>query len=390
MNKNKNHVPIIQHIEQHLSGMNDYRYNVVTGYIEFKCKECMSGQILDEYDFNTLLRSLAKSNLSTSSSMLKNLLKSSFVPKFNPFDSYFNKLSPWDQETDFIGQLADTVKTTNDELWRLFLKKWLVAMVACLLDDNVSNHTMLVLSGEQGIGKTTWTLKLIPPELRDYVFSGSIDPNNKDTYIFLAEKILINLDELEILNRNQLGSLKQLITKDSVKIRRPYATLSETMPRRASFASSVNFKEFLSDLSGNRRFLCFEAIDINYKHNVSMEGVYTQAMALWKSGFKFWFDKTEIDVINANNEQYRTKSLEEELLLKHFDPCIAAEANDFLTTTEILNVIFGDDRRNIHNGSLQRLGKILSSRGFLRLKRAGRQVYCVKRKGFISQAYQAV
>lgn len=56
--------------------------------------------------------------------------------------------------------------------------------------------------------------KLMPLELKQYIFSGSINPNNKDTLIHLAECMLINLDELENLNRTEIGSLKELITKN--------------------------------------------------------------------------------------------------------------------------------------------------------------------------------
>lgn len=379
---------IIELVEIFLATRGNFKYNVVTGYIEYWCTECAESKVLDDYEINTIHADLARSGIKFPIDTLKNLFKSSFAPKYYPFEEYFLNIPEWDQQTDYIQQLANTVKTTNDELWSLYLKKWVVAMVACLLDETVTNHTMLVFSGEQGLGKTSWFLKLIPEALKDYVFSGSIDPNSKDTLIFISEKMLINIDELEILGRTQLGGLKQLITRDSVKIRRPYGLFSENMPRRASFVSSINHKEFLNDLTGNRRFLCVDAIKIDYRHTVLMSGVYSQAYFLWKSGFQFWFDQSDIEMINKNNEQYRMKSIEEELLLAHFEPCKEVNATDKLSTTEILQLIFAENKSQFHNGSLQRLGKILTSYKFVKTKKAGRQVYCLKRKANNGGGYQ--
>lgn len=55
-------------------------------------------------------------------------------------------------------------------------------------------------------------------------------PGNKDTLIHLVECMLINLDELENLNRTEIGSLKELITKNQIRIRRPYGHNNETYP----------------------------------------------------------------------------------------------------------------------------------------------------------------
>ncbi len=62
--------------------------------------------------------------------------------------------------------------------------------------------------------------------------------------------------------------------------------------------------------------------------------MYAQAKHLLDNGFKYWFDQTEIEAINQNNEQYRSMSVEEELLLTWFQPCNADKAGLYLSTTE--------------------------------------------------------
>ncbi len=113
-------------------------------------------------------------------------------------------------------------------------------MVACVINEKVTNQTVIVFSGKQSVGKTTWIEKLISKSLKDYMFSVTIKPNNKDTLIHLAECMLINLDEIENLNLTEIGTLKELITKTHIRMRKAYGHNNEPLTRRASFAGSVN------------------------------------------------------------------------------------------------------------------------------------------------------
>lgn len=379
--------PIIVTIQQILEKWNDYRYNIVTGELEFQCKDCDAWVKMDDYEINSLHIRILENNHQISISGLQNLLKSNFAPKYNPFNDYFESLTAWDGKTNYIQLLAETINTTNNELWNKTLPKWIVASVACVLDDSVTNHTMIVFTGQQGLGKTTWSLKLVPEKLLDYKYSGTINPDNKDTLVFLSECFLINIDELEVLSRKQLGSLKQLLTKESVKIRRPYGRINENMPRRASFISSINDKEFLTDLTGSRRFLIFEALTIDYKHSINMDDVYSQAVALWKSGFKFWFDTDEITEINRYNERYRVKTIEEEIVLNMYEPCEKGMETSRKTASEILTEIHHNNKNNITNWNLIQLGKLLKHLGFKQGKSGGRLFYYLKAKNVDQNVY---
>lgn len=250
-------------------------------------------------------------------------------------------------------------------------------MVGCVLDEHTINQTVIVFSGKQGVGKTTWMENLIPIELKQYLFSGTINPNNKDTLIHLSECMLINLDELENLNRSEIGSLKELITKTHIRIRRAYGHNNETLPRCASFAGSVNTAQFLNDTTGSRRFLSFEVTDIQYDHKVSLNDVYSQALHLFKSGFRFWFNRDEIGAINQNNEQYQLRSPEEELLLTWFESCTKEQANVFLTASQILAKLADKAKINVSDSSVNKLGKALIKNNYHRFKSNGKLLYAL-------------
>ncbi|WP_310559795.1 VapE domain-containing protein [Flavobacterium sp.] len=367
----------IDRLELFLSNKYVFRHNIVSGKLEFQYFGKKKWNVMNDFIENSMLRECLKGRIKTNLSSLRNLLYSDFCVLFNPFEDYFFNLPTYDEKTDYITELANTITTTKQDLWQQCFKKWLVAMVGCVLDEKVINHTVIVFSGKQGLGKTTWVEKLVPKPLKEYLFSGTINPNNKDTLVQLAECMLINLDELENLNRSEIGSLKEIITKTQIRMRKAYGHNNETMPRRASFAGSVNTAQFLNDSTGSRRFLCFELEDIQYQHNVDINMAFSQALFLFKSGFRHWFDQEEIKSITENNEQYQLRSPEEELLLTWFEPCERENANAFLNTSQIASKLAEKAKINITDSTINKLGRALKKHNFLKLKKNGIFVYAL-------------
>lgn len=368
----------IDRLENFLNYRYSFRYNVVTGKLEYKTVKAAIWKPVTDFVENSILREILKAKVKCNINTLRNLLHSDYCQQYDPFKDYFETLPENEDETDYITQLANTITTTKQDLWQVCFKKWFVAMVACVTNEKAINQTVIVFSGKQGVGKTTWIEKLIPKPLKDYMFSGTINPNNKDTLIHLAECMLINLDELENLNRTEIGTLKELITKTHIRMRKAYGHNNETLPRRASFAGSVNTAQFLNDTTGSRRFLCFEVEHIEYTHNIDINQAYAQARQLYKEGFRYWFNQEEIKEINQNNEQYQIKSPEEELLLTWFEIADRETANNFLNTTQIAAKLAEKAKLNITDGTVMKLGKALKKHGYLRLSKKNGYVYAVR------------
>ena len=388
-NANNNVANRIQNIKRYLNEKALFRNNIVTGKLEYKSQKMHNFREIDDYALNTMSVELAEKNIKCSPSELKDILMSNISPRHNPFTEFYNTLPEWDRQTDYITMLASTVTTTNQELWVKVFKKWIVALVGSIKEDKVINHTVLVLAGIQGLGKSTWLYNLVPDPLKQYRYAGTIRLGDKDTLILLSEKMLIILDELSSLNLKQLNELKEVITKQDVQLRRAYGRFTESMPRRASFAGSVNDKEFLSDTTGSRRFLCFQVSVID-QHHVDLNKVYAQALSLFNTGFQYWFDLPEIAELHKNNEQYRIQPAEEEYLLLTFEPASKGQNCQLLTTSEIMTRLNEMYRLPILNAAKQRLGKALKVNNFKSTKRNGRQVYMVRaldreKEGYLAQ-----
>lgn len=369
-------------IEKFLKANYSFRYNLVSNRIEFKPTKSSEYVLISDFHINSIYRKMKLNRIAINLMEIRSIINSDFVIKYDPFISYFDSLPFWDQKTDYIEQYASLIKTTNDILFQKCFKKWLVALVACAYDPSIVNHTVLIFSSKQGLGKTTFLMNIIPKELKEYVYSGALNPDSKDSTIHLSECLLINLDEIDTLNRGQISSLKEIITRGSIKIRKPFGHHADNLIRRASFCGSVNNKEFLNDNSGNRRFNCHDVVFIDYKKNVDLELVYSQAFHLFKNKFKFWFEGEDIDEITAHNEQFQSVTFEEELLLKYYEPVAPSDTNLFLSATDIAAVFAENVKVNITNSFKQNLGKALAKHKFVRVKKNGRWVYALKNKPF--------
>ncbi len=367
-------------LEVHMQSNYEFQYNEVTGRLFWRPLSAGELKELTEYDLNTIIRLCKKNRINCVKSELIQLLMSDFTPRYNPFYAYLESLPKWDSETDYINKMADTVTTTNQEHWRKCFKKWVVAMVGSLKDENTVNQTAPILSGGQGLGKTTWIGNLVPPELKAYFYSGTINSGSKDSITQLSECILIDMDELENLGKKSIGDLKSQMTRKDIRIRRPYGKVAENLPRRASFIGSINQKEFLKDETGSRRFLCFEIKNISNDAEFKIDNLYAQALSLFDSGFQFWFDGLEIQEVQLSNQQFHALSIESELLIKHFEPATADTATHFLSATEIAHILNDREKMAVNNSTLQHLGKALAAKKFENLSRNNRKVWAVRDK----------
>jgi predicted P-loop ATPase len=359
-----------------------FRKNIVTSRIEFKPINASEYDLLNEYNLNSIYRMMKLNRINTNISELRAIVNSDFVKKFDPFVSYFENLPIWDEKTDYIDELAETVTTTNNNLWKICLRKWLVGMVGCAIDENIISHQVLLLVGGQGVGKSSWVLGLIPDKLKAYRFSGTLNLHSKDSLSMLSENILINCDEFESFNKVSVAQFKEIVTKSVIKVRKAYGYNSENYVRRASFTGTANTSDILHDESGSRRFMIFTAKTINYKHNVNIDNVMAQAYALYKSGFEYWVSGDEINELSMNNDYYSNTTLEEELLLAYFVAVSKDEATSYLSTTDIASNLSEYRKINITNAFKQNLGKALAKHKFVRVKKNGRWVYALKNKPF--------
>ncbi len=367
-------------MEKFLNKNYDLKRNLVTNKIMFRKKGDENYKILDSIQLNTLVIKLQKKVHNVTQNSLDMYLYSNYVESYDPFKEYFENLPDWDKSTDYIQQLAKTVNTSNNEYFAWCLKKWLVALVACSYNEDITNQSALIFSGEQGAGKTTWVRSLIPKDLKEYLYEGNIIQNDKDTKFHLADKLIIFMDEITSIDKSKNEFYKGLISLDYIEQRRPYTRQSIRMMRRASFVGSTNNIEILTDLTGNRRYLCIEALSFVFNSSVDIDKVYSQAMHLYKNGFQFFFDKDEIKKIEEENKIFLRTPEEYDLIEMLFEHPSEKSNNVLMSASEVLEHIKLNGRLH-KNASVEQVGKALVSLGYK--KRTRQKKYELKLKNTV-------
>ena len=373
-NRGDSKTATVEEIKSFLDGHISLRFNEITSRVEYE----IPADNTDAHRFMPVNDRIVNSLWSQMSTITRvniqdmyRVIESDYVPVFNPFKEYLNNLSK-PGEQDYIRELAQTVRVKGGEqeqkLWHLYLKKWLVGMVASWISEDVVNNVILVLIGEQGAYKTTWFNYLLPPPLKQYFYTKTnANRMSKDDILTLAQYALVCCEELDTMRPAELNQLKAAVTMPSIDERAAYAHYHEHRKHIASFCGTGNNTQFLSDPTGNRRWLPFEVESIlsPREHPFHYEGIYAQALSLYTSGFQYWFTKEEIQELNRHNKQFETPHLEHELVDLYFRRPIDSELGEFISVTRALQMISNGISQKL---SAVNVGRAFSDLGFKRVR----------------------
>lgn len=383
-NRGDSKTATVEEIKSFLDGHISLRFNEITSRVEYE----ISADNTDARRFMPVNDRIVNSLWSQMSTITRvniqdmyRVIESDYVPVFNPFKAYLNNLCKsvgvQDKkqsvgDRDYIQELAQTVRVKGGEqeqkLWHLYLKKWLVGMVASWISDDVVNNVILVLIGEQGAYKTTWFNYLLPPPLKQYFYTKTnANRMSKDDILTLAQYALVCCEELDTMRPAELNQLKAAVTMPSIDERAAYAHYHEHRKHIASFCGTGNNTQFLSDPTGNRRWLPFEVDSIlsPREHPFHYEGIYAQALSLYTSGFQYWFTKEEIQELNRHNKQFETPHLEHELVDLYFRRPIDSELGEFISVARALQMISNGISQKL---SAVNVGRAFSDLGFKRVR----------------------
>ena len=352
-------------IRQWLSQRVEVVYNLVTDQTMFMIKNTADWLQLDERVLCSIRGQIAAD---TGKRVLKqdvrDVLNSDFSRLSHPVREYVEALPAWDGR-DRVKELCRHVTAQEPQYFEWTLHKWLVAAVATWMSDLSSNHEIFVLIGAQGIYKTTFFRHLLPPQLRMYFWENAHNSfSSKDDHLALAENCLVEIEEIDLQSPRDISELKALATSEKVKERRPYARFREEKHRLASFCGSGNQERFLSDETGNRRWLCHKVdhIDDPRTWGLDYDQLYAQLRDELRQGFRYWFDPDEQRRVERQNEAFRIESDEEQLIRSRLRRPSAGEKVTLMNSGMICQFLNGGV---VGRGlSTRKVGIIMTSLGF--------------------------
>ena len=354
---------------KYLNSKYSLRYNTIS--LEFEIKRTSDKQWSD-FNLNSLFIEITQSGIDIPINKLEILVCSHIISQYNPISEYFENLEDWDGE-DHIKNLCSYVKTNDDNAFLYHMEKWFTRAVLCALEkEKINKHCLVLANTIQNSGKSTYLRFFIPRKLMNYL-SEDIGLD-KDSRIKLCKNLIINLDELSILAKADINSLKAFISKTHINERLPYARKAEYLERICSFVGSTNKTDFLTDESGSVRWIIFEVtekINFNYSMEINIDKVWSQAYfnAYKRKGFNPELTLADISENEKRNERFTQMTLEQEMVNKFFEPSDNLE--EFKTATEVMMDLSTQGIRLNH----LKIGRALSSFKFPRVKHPQRQIY---------------
>lgn len=173
--------------------------------------------------------------------------------RYNPVREWLESLE-WDGKERAGTLLAEFMKADYNEYTAEVMKLFMRGAIARVVEPGCKFDMMLVLVGDQGIGKSSFISHLAHQEAW---YHGNFNTIEGDSAIEkLQGKWILEMGELLALKKaKEIEGVKSFITNQIDVIRPKYGKVTEDRPRVCVFAGTTNDMDFLIDPTGNRRFL---------------------------------------------------------------------------------------------------------------------------------------
>lgn len=247
---------------------------------------------------------------------------------YNPVTDYLNALS-WDGVKRLSALFIDYLGAADNDYTRAITRKAFTAAVARVMTPGCKFDNMTILTGAQGIGKSTLLKKMG----RDW-FSDSIKSfEGKEASELVQGVWLVEIAELEAFNRTEVGRIKQFLSQQEDIYRAAYGRNIGWHPRRCVFFGTSNNGEYLRDKTGNRRFwpvdvgVTAPAKSVFSDLDNEVDQLWAEAVVYWRLGESLYLPKEIEAVALEEQENHREHSAREGLIMEFVERRVPKDWN---------------------------------------------------------------
>ena len=368
---------VVRGMVQVLTGNYEFRQNVLSHALYFRERTTYGEwRRVEAADVNTMALEVQEAGVAANTHHVQTYLNSRRIPQVNPLELLISRVrGKWDGR-DRIEALARRVPTSMRQ-WPKYFHIWFLAMVRQWLtaSPDHGNEVVPLLIGPQGVGKSTFCRRLLPPELIDGYIDHLDFSQEKEVLRAMATFQLINIDEFNRYSaKDQTGKLKNYLQMTDIRLKTPYRTSFDILQRTASFIGTSNPSEILADTTGSRRFICVEVTGvIDQLTPIDYQQLYAQAIAeldaraalgsraTSRDVGRTYFTKQEEATIQRSNQRFMQPSLAVERFQLLFEPIAtrkrarSGEATEELTLEEVFEALQQGLHTPLSNGERNRL-----------------------------------
>lgn len=167
----------------------------------------------------------------------------------HPIEEYLRGLT-WDGVPRLDKLIIDYIGAEDTLLTRMMTRKIFTAAVARVMHPGTKFDYCLIMSGGEGIGKST----LLSTMGGDWFSDSIVTTEGKEGMESLRGAWIIELAELASIKRSDVEQVKNFLSKREDVYRQAYGKRVQPYPRQCVFFGTTNEDDFLKGDTGNRRF----------------------------------------------------------------------------------------------------------------------------------------
>ena len=202
---------------------------------------------------------------------------------YHPIRDYLSGLT-WDGVPRLDRIIIDYMGAEDSELNRAMSRKHFVAAVARVFNPGCKYDYCLIMSGAEGIGKST-LLRVMGGKW----FNDSITTlEGKEGMEQLRRAWVVELSELSSIKRSDVEQVKAHLSKQVDIYRAAYARRVLEHPRQCVFCGTTNEALFLKGDTGNRRFWVIPVVAELRKYRDWSEAIRRDRDQLWAEAVHYY------------------------------------------------------------------------------------------------------
>ena len=207
---------------------------------------------------------------------------------YHPIREMFEALPPWDGVHRVDTLLIDYLGAQDNSYVRAVTRKALCAAYDRVFNPGIKYDYMIVLNGDQGIGKSTLIAKLGQEWFSDSLSLS--DMNDKTAAEKLQGYWILEIGELAGMKKADIDKVKAFVSRQDDKYRASFGRRVTPHLRQCIFFGTTNTENgYLRDITGNRRFWNVKVTG-NGKYQPwdldaeTIQMIWAEAMVLAKAG----------------------------------------------------------------------------------------------------------
>lgn len=330
---------------------------------------------------------------------------------FNEITSYLQGLT-WDGIPRLDSLFIDYLGAEDNAYIRAVTRKAFTAAVARAMQPGIKFDQMTILSGPQGVGKSTLLDKMSKGWFTDSIrtFEG------KEASELLQGTWLVEVAELDAFRKTDVSRIKQFISQRVDRFRAAYGRHVKEMPRCCVFFGTTNSTEYLQDRTGNRRFW---PVDVGIHRPIKsvwgdlpkeLDQLWAEAVFRWRLGEPLYLAEGLADAAAIQQEEHRETGTKEGLIRDWLERPIPADWNKWpldrrrifwsggvageiqlvprerVCALEVWCELFEGNKKDIQYSDAREINSIIAAvPGWKRKCSALKFGYCGAQKGFIKE-----